>query len=96
MAEVRADEKSLNDLKNALMGAGEDYREKLAKVTAVVTGITSGSISGDPATDLVNKFEAKRDFLNRVLNTINEAEDYMGIKKGGFQNMMSELKSGMK
>jgi hypothetical protein len=93
---IHVDEEALSVLKNALQGAGEDYRNKLARLTALVNQITSGSIVGDPATDLLAKFEAKRDFFNRVQNTINEAEYYLGIKQGNFEGMMSDLKAGMR
>ncbi len=96
MANIHVDEEALNFLKNALQTAGEDYRDKLSRLTSLVSQITSGSIKGDPATDLLGKFEAKRDFFNRVLRTIEEAEDYMGIKKGTFNNMIGDLKSGMR
>ena len=75
MANIHVDEEALNFLKNALQTAGEDYRDKLSRLTGLVSQITSGTIKGDPATDLLEKFEAKRDFFNRVLRTIEEAEE---------------------
>ena len=96
MAEIHVDEEALNYLKNALQTAGENYRNNLSRLTNLINQITSGSIKGDPADDLLAKYEAKRDFFNKVQDTIDEAEEYMGIKKGTFGNMIGDLKSGMK
>ena len=93
---IHVDEEALSVLKNALQGAGEDYRNKLARLTALVNQITSGSITGDAATDLLEKFEAKRDFFNKVQRTIDEAEEYTGVKKTGFTNLIGDVKAGMK
>jgi len=96
MAEIHVDEEALNYLKNALQTAGENYRNNLSRLTNLINQITSGSIKGDPADDLLAKYEAKRDFFNKVQETIDEAEEYMGIKKGTFGNMIGDLKQGMK
>ena len=96
MAEIHVDEEALNYLKNALQTAGENYRSNLSRLTNLINQITSGSIKGDPADDLLAKYEAKRDFFNKVQETIDEAEEYMGIKKGTFGNMIGDLKTGMK
>ena len=96
MANIHVDEEALVFLKNALQTAGEDYRGKLSRLTSLIAQISSGSIKGDPATDFMEKYEAKRDYFNRVLRTIEEAEDYMGVKKGSFNNMIGELKAGMR
>ena len=93
---IHVDEEALNVLKNALRTAGEDYKDKFRRLSNLIDQITSGSIKGDPATDLLEKFEAKREYFNRVQRTIDEAEEYTGIKKTGFGNMIGDLKAGMK
>ena len=96
MSQIHVDEASLNDLKNALSTAGESYKNNLARLTNLVNEITSGDIQGDPATDLLQKFQAKEQTFNKLAETIDEAEGYMGMQTTKFGNMIGDLKSGMK
>lgn len=95
MAVIHVDETSLNNLKNALETAGQEYKSNLARLTNLIEEITSGDIQGDPATDLLTKFQAKQDTLNRLAQTIEEAEGYMGLQTTKFTTMIGDLKSGM-
>ncbi len=95
MATIHVDEAALNTLKNALETAGQEYKNNLARLTNLIEEITSGDIQGDPATDLLNKFQAKQNDLNAITKTIEEAEDYMGLQTNKFGNMIDDLKSGM-
>ncbi len=93
---IHVDEAALNDLKNAMQTAGEGYKKNLARLTSLVEEITSGDIQGDPAQDLLQKFQAKEDTFKNLANTIDEAEGYMGMQTTKFTNMIGDLKSGMK
>lgn len=93
---IHVDEAALNDLKNAMQTAGEGYKQNLAKLTNLIEEITSGDIQGDPAQDLLQKFQAKEDTFKNLANTIDEAEGYMGMQTTKFGNMIGDLKSGMK
>ena len=93
---IKVDEQALQELREALATAGEDYKRNLAKLTATIEQITSGDIQGDPAVDLLNKFEAKKDTLNNLAKTIDEAQEFMGIKRSDFSSMIGNLQSGMK
>ena len=93
---IHVDEAALNDLKNAMQTAGEGYKKNLAKLTNLVEEITSGDIQGDPAQDLLQKFQAKEDIFKKIAETIDEAEGYMGMQTTKFGNMIGDLKSGMK
>ena len=66
------------------------------KITSLIEEITSGDIQGDPANDLLQKFQAKQDTFNKLTQTIEEAEGYMGLQTTKFGNMIGDLKSGMK
>ena len=92
---IHVDEAALNDLKNAMQTAGEGYKKNLAKLTNLVEEITSGDIQGDPAQDLLQKFQAKEDTFKKLADTIDEAEGYMGMQTTKFGNMIGDLKSGM-
>ena len=93
---IHVDEAALTDLREALTTAGEDYKSNLARLTALIQEITSGDIQGDPANDLLAKFNAKEDTFKRLANTIDEAQEYMGIQSQKFGSMISDLQSGMK
>ncbi len=95
MAVIHVDETALNNLKNALETAGQEYKSNLARLTNLIEEITSGDIQGDPATDLLTKFQAKQETLNRLAQTIEEAEGYMGLQTTKFTTMIGDLKSGM-
>ncbi len=95
MAVVHVEESALNDLKNALANAGESYKQNLARLTNLISEITSGDIQGDLAIDLKNKFEAKQSTLNALANTIDEAADYAGMQTTKFGDLITETKAGM-
>lgn len=96
MSTIHVDETALNALKNALENAGQEYKSSLARLTNLIEEITSGDIQGDPANDLLQKFQAKQDTFNKLTQTIEEAEGYMGLQTTKFGNMIGDLKSGMK
>ena len=96
MGAIHVDEVALNALKNALETAGQEYKQSLARLTSLIEEITSGDIQGDPANDLLQKYQAKQDTFNKLTQTIEEAEGYMGLQTTKFGNMIGDLKSGMK
>ena len=93
---IHVDEASLTDLRDALATAGEDYRRELARLTALIQEITSGDIQGDPANDLLAKFNAKEDTFNNLKTTIEEAQEYMGIKSQQFGSVIGDISSSMR
>ena len=95
MSVIHVDEEALKTLKNALETAGQEYKSNLARLTNLIEEITSGNIQGDPANDLLAKFQAKQDTLNKITQTIEEAEGYMGLQTTKFGTMIGDLKSGM-
>ena len=96
MSTIHVDEAALNSLKNALETAGQEYKSNLARLTNLIEEITSGDIQGDPANDLLAKFQAKQDTLNKLAQTIEEAEGYMGLQTTNFGTLIGDLKAGMK
>ncbi len=96
MSQIHVDEAALNTLRNALETAGQDYKTKLAKLTNLVEEVTSGDIQGDPAEDLLAKFQAKEDIFNKLTQTIEEAEGYMGMQTKKFGTMIGDMKQDMK
>jgi len=95
MSTIHVDEDALKALRQSLETAGQEYKSSLARLTNLIQEITSGDIQGDPANDLLAKFQAKQDTLNKITQTIEEAEGYMGLQTTKFGNMIGDLKSGM-
>lgn len=96
MAVIHVDEEALNTLKNALLEAGESYKDNVVRLTRLIEEITSGDIQGDPANDLLQKYQAKEEVFRKLAETIDEAEGYLGLKTKSFTGMIGDLKSGMK
>lgn len=97
MGEItKVDDESLDRLKNALATAGESYKSNLTKLQSVIEEITAGDIKGDPATELLNKFNSKREVFKAIEATINEAEDYTGVKKSKFTSLIGDISAGMR
>ncbi len=96
MAVIRVEEEGLNSLRSALADAGESYKTNLAKLTNLINEITSGDIQGDPANDLLAKYQEKEATLKKIAETIDEAMEYMGMKTTKFGNMVNSVKGGMK
>lgn len=92
---IHVEDEALNALREALETAGQEYKSSLARLTNLIEEITSGDIQGDPATDLLNKYQAKQDTLNNITKTIEEAEGYMGLQTTKFGSLIDDLKSGM-
>lgn len=87
-------EGALNKLKNAIGTAGKDYKENLARLRALMEEITNGDIQGDLATDLMNKFQARKDDFDQIQRMIDDAEEYMGMKGTQFNATVSDIQSG--
>ena len=87
-------EGALNKLKNAIATAGKDYKENLAKLRALMDEITNGDIQGDLATELMNKFQARKDDFDQIQKMSDDAEDYMGMKGTQFNTTVSNIQSG--
>ena len=92
---IHVEESALNDLRNALETAGEDYKSNLARLQNLINEITSGDIQGDPANDLLTKFQAKEDVFKGLAQTIDDAEEYMGMQKTNFNSLIEGLSSSM-
>ena len=90
MSTIHVDEAALNTLRNALETAGQDYKTNLAKLTNLIEEITSGDIQGDPAEDLLVKYQAKEETFNKIRETIEEAEEYMGMQTTKYTTMIKD------
>ena len=93
---IHVEESGLNELRNALQTAGEDYKTELVKLTNLINEITNGDIKGDPADDLLEKFRAKEEDFNALATAIEKAQEAVGVKGTDFVNMIEDLKEQSK
>ena len=93
---IHVEESALNDLRNALETAGTEYKNNYARLQNLISEITSGDIQGDPANDLLAKFQAKDETFKSLQQTIDEALEYMGAQQQAFTSLISDLSSTMK
>lgn len=92
---VHVVDEAFDALKKSLETTGEEYKNRLARLQNLINEITSGSIQGDPANDLLAKFQAKEDIFKGLAQTIDDAEEYMGIKKAKFGDVVGGLSTRM-
>ena len=78
------------------MAIHAEYKNKYARLQNLISEITSGDIQGDPANDLLAKFQAKDETFKSLQQTIDEALEYMGAQKQAFTSLISDLSSTMK
>ena len=93
---IHVEEEALADLRKSLETAGEEYKENLARLTNLIEEITKGDIQGDPATDLLNKYNEKGDAFKALAEEIDKAEEYAGAKGKSFTQMVDDLKEQAK
>ena len=85
---------ALAKLKQAIETAGKDYKENYAKLRGLMDEITNGDIQGDLATELMNKFLARKDDFEKIQKMLDDAEEYAGMKGSQFQTTTSNIMSG--
>ena len=93
---IHVEEASLDALRNALSGAGEEYKRELARLSNLMDEITNGDIEGDVATDMLQKYNAKKEDFNKIAEAIDKAEEYVGVKGTSFVDMVNGLKDAAK
>ena len=89
MGTVHVEESGLNDLKAAMAEAGENYKQNLAKLQNLINE------NNRKQQDLKTKFEAKEATFKALANTIDQAEEDMGMQTTKFTSMISNLSSSM-
>ena len=92
---IFADEYAMTQLREALGTAGEEYKHNLSRLTNLIRQITEGDIKGDLATEFKKKYEAKEETLQKLQNSINDAESYMGMKVENLQTTIADTQSDM-
>ena len=92
---IHVEESALNDLRNALETAGTEYKNNYARLQNLISEITSGDIQGDPANDLLAKFQAKEETFKALQQAIDDAFMYADAQNNEFDNVIDELSSTM-
>ena len=93
---IEVDDESLNRLRTALEDAGAGYKANLKRLENLINEITSGDIQGDPANDLLRKYQEKKDMFEGLKRTIDEASEFIGAQTRRFDGMIGELTENMR
>ena len=91
MAMIRVEPDGIKALKDAFEHAGEEYKANLRKLDELIESITRGDLVGPPADELKKKYEAKRSVFNDIARTIDEGQEYMGIKGQKFVKLLDDV-----
>ena len=93
---IKVDEASLNAFRNSFKKAGDSYMTQLKGLTAFIEEVTKGHIQGDPAIQILNKYNEKKAVFKNILDIIDEGYGYMGLKTKDFSQTLSNIKGSMK
>lgn len=93
---INVSDEALSKLKSTLIDSGTSYKQNLLRLRSLMEEITSGDIQGTVATELLSKFQQKEAVFQGIINTIEDAEEYTGVKARKFNDMLGSLKSNMK
>lgn len=96
MGQISVSDEVLANVINSMTSAVENYMENYKKLTNLMNEITNGDITGDPATQILNKYNAKEETFKQLYNTLEEANSYMKEQKNKFGTMMSSLESSFR
>lgn len=95
MTRVHVEEQALVRLKNVFGSAGEKYKSNYSRLSTLIREITSGHIKGNPADELLKKYEEKKDAFDQVYKMINSTQEYLSGRTGQFISDMDELMDDM-
>lgn len=87
---------NLRNVENAVSTAGESYLRNFTRLTNLINEIVAGDIRGDAADDLLQKYQAKEVILKAIQKSLDEADECVRGKQAGFNQLMGNIKSGMK
>jgi len=96
MSTISANSESLATITKAIGTAYDEYKYNLQRLRNLVEQITNGDITGTLATEFINKFRANEGTLNALEQTLDEANEYMGMQTTKFDQLMQDTKSGMR
>ena len=96
MGRVHVEEEALVNLRNDFGTAGENYKANYNKLTNLISEITSGHIQGDPANELLQKYEEKREAFEKVFEMIDSTQDYANSRTNQFVSDVDTLMKNMR
>ena len=95
MGRIHVEENALIELKNAFSTMGDNYKENYGKLTKLIEEITSGHIQGDPADELLKKYNDKKESFNKILELIEGTQVYLSGRTDQFIEDVTTLMTNM-
>lgn len=96
MPNISVSDEVLVNVIDSMTTATESYMENYKKLTNLMNEITNGDITGDPATQILNKYNEKEETFKNLYNSLETASGYMTDQKNKFGSMMSSLESSLR
>lgn len=92
----RASNYDIQKLANDFEQYGMDYKNNLEKVKSVVDDVNRGHMSGKPAKDFVDLFNAKLDDFERITSAIKEFNEKMEHEVQRFNKTIADIEDAMR
>lgn len=96
MTQISVSDEVLVNVIKPMTDAVENYLENYKRLTNLINEITNGNITGDPATQILNKYNAKEETFKNLYKSLEEANTYLQEQKNKFGTMMSSLESSFR
>lgn len=96
MSNISVSDEVLVNVIDSMTSATENYMENYKKLTNLMNEITNGDITGDPATQILEKYNQKEETFKNLYNSLETANEYMAEQKNKFGSMMSSLESSFR
>ncbi len=84
------------ELRMKYIDNADSYRSNLKKLEQIMDVLTNSDIGGQPAKDLLTKYEDKKPQFDAITQALNTCDERMGKKIDGFKNLISEISGSMK
>lgn len=96
MGQISVSDEVLANVIKPMTDAVENYMENYKKLTTLMNEITNGDITGDPAKQILSKYNAKEETFKNLYKSLEEANLYLQEQKNKFGTMMSSLESSFR
>lgn len=96
MSMLNINEDAFRQLQNNIETAADEYQTNYRRLANLMSEITRGDIQGEPADDLLKKFEEKKGDFEAISNEIDTILDYIKNKYDEFEITKSEVSGGFR
>ena len=96
MNEFQASDQSLDQLRKNFVETAESYIVNYNKLSGLMDAITRGDITGGIATEILNKYESKKDIFDKLKAELEKAVESSEKQITLFNNMYSNVEANIR